>query len=53
MCRGGMNEAAAPVIQRSGSSKEQNNKKFIYQDLVAWPGVQNFLWMLVAHSNFS
>ena len=52
MCRGGMNEAMAPHIQDSGSSKEWNYKKCIYQNLVTRPGVQNFVRMFVARSNF-
>jgi len=52
MCRGGMNEVTAPVIQRSVHPQSEITKKCIYQNLVAWAGVQNFLWMLVARSNF-
>jgi len=51
LCRGDMNEATAPDIQGSGSSKEWNYKKCIYQSLVTRPGLQNFLWMLVARNN--
>jgi len=43
MCRGGMNEAMVPDIQGSGSSKERNYKKCIYQNLVTRPAVQNFV----------
>jgi len=52
MLRGGMNEATAPDIQGSGPSKEWNYKKCTHQKLVTTPGVQNFLWMLVARNNF-
>jgi len=34
MCRGGVNEATAPDIQGSGSSKKWNYKNCIYQNLV-------------------
>jgi len=52
MCRGVMNEATGQDIQSSGLSNKRNYKKCIYQNLVTRPGVQNFLWMLVACSNF-
>jgi len=45
-----MNEAKPPDIQGSGSSKEWNYKKCSYQNLVTRPEVQDFVWMLVAHT---
>jgi len=51
MCRRGMIEAKDPEIQGSGSPKEWNYIKCIYQNFATIPGVQNFLWMLVGCSN--
>ena len=39
MCRGTMNEATVPHIQGSGSSKEWNYHKCVYQNLVTRPVV--------------